>query len=81
MQILPNPGTLQRVAVSLEYVHVVANPLLYESREECGGEAENEGHEPKCIHADIRCGWVESRERRRGSGRDCDLWYYGGDLV
>jgi len=81
MQILPNPSTLQGVAISLECVHVVANPLLYKSREKCCGKAENEGHEPKRIDADIRCGWVESRERGRWSRRDCDLWDYGGDLL
>jgi hypothetical protein len=81
MQILPNLSTLQRVAILLEYMHVVTDPLLYKSHEECGGKAENEGHEPKHIHTDIRCRWIESWERRWWSRRDYNLWDYGGDLL
>ena len=76
VQILTDPCALQGVTVSLEDMHVIPNPLLDKSSKECRGKAENKGHEPKRIHADIRCRWVESRERGRRSGRDGDLWDY-----
>jgi hypothetical protein len=62
-------------------MHVIANPLLDKYREECGGKAECEGHKPKRIYADIRCGWVERRERRRRCRRDGNLWGNGRDLL
>ena len=65
VQVLPNPSTLQRVAISLEDMHVISNPLLDKGCEECCGKAEDEGHEPKGIHTDIGCRWVESGESRR----------------
>ena len=53
VQVLPDPSTLQRVTVSLEDMHVVSDPLLYECCEECRGKAEYKCHEPKGIHTDI----------------------------
>ena len=81
VQVLPNPGTLQRVIVSLEGMHVVSDPLLDECREKCRRKAENKGHEPKGIHTDIRCRWVEGGERGRWYRWDGDLWNYGGYLL
>jgi len=52
---LSKPRTLERIAVSLEDMHIIANPLLNKDRHECRGKAENERHEPESIHTDIRC--------------------------
>ena len=71
--VLSDPGTLQRVAVSLEDVHVIADPLLDKYREERCGKAEGESHKPKSIYADIGCRWFERRERRRRSRGDGNL--------
>ena len=57
-------------------MHVNPNPLLNEYREECCGKAEDEGHEPESIHADVKWRWAESGVRRWRRGRDGDL---GGD--
>ena len=81
MQVLPKPGTLQRVAVPLEDMHVIANPLLDEGGKECCGETENKGHKPENVYADVGCQGLESRERGRWSGRDGNLWSDGGYLV
>ena len=53
MQVLPESRTLQGVAVPLEDMHVIANPLLDEGCKECCEETEDEGHEPEDIHADV----------------------------
>jgi len=74
IQVLSNSGALQRVVVSLKDVHIIPNPLLDEGRKECGRKTENEGHEPKHVHANIGCGWIESRESGWRSQRDGELW-------
>jgi hypothetical protein len=79
--VLSNPGTLQRVTVSLEDVHIIADPLLDKYREECSGEAEGEGHKPKGVYADIGCRWIERREGWRWSRWDGNLWGNGRDLL
>ena len=81
MQVLPKPGALQRVAVPLEDVHVIANPSLDEGGKECRGETEYKGHEPENVNADLGCQWFESMERGPRSGRDGNLWSDGGNLV
>jgi len=53
MQVLSKPSTLEGIAVPLEDMHVIPNPLLDKYREECGEKAEDEGHEPENIHADV----------------------------
>ena len=62
----------------MEDMHIIANPLLNEDRNECSKETEDEGHEPENIHTDVRCRWIERRERRWWSGRDGNLWGDGG---
>ena len=47
--VLSDPGTLQRVAVSLEDVHVIADPLLDKYREERCGKAESEAINQKAF--------------------------------
>jgi|SRR5712672_93139 len=54
LQILSKSGTLQRITIPLEDVHVIANPLLNETRKEHSRETEDEGHEPEYIYADVR---------------------------
>jgi hypothetical protein len=81
MQVLSESGTLQRVAISLKNVHVITNPLLDKDRKECCGETEDEGHEPENVYANVRSGWLESREGGRRSRRDGNLWNDSGDLV
>jgi hypothetical protein len=78
---LSDPSTLQRFAVSLEYKHIIADPLLDENREECRGKAEAEGHEPERIYTDVGCGWIERRVRGRWRGRDGNLWGDGRELL
>jgi hypothetical protein len=58
----------------LEDMHIIANPLLNKDRKECSKKTEDEGHEPENIYTDIRCGWIEHRERGWWSGRDGKLW-------
>ena len=81
MQVLSKARTLQRIAISLEDMHVIANPLLDEDCKECCRKAENEGHEPEGIHPDVGCQRFECRERSRGGRRDGDLRRDGGDLM
>ena len=69
------------VAVSLENVHIIPNPLLDKYREKCRSKAEREGHEPKRIYTDIRCRWGEGWERRGWGRRDGNLWGDGSDLL
>jgi len=78
---LSDPSTLQRVAVSLEYVHIITDPLLDEYREECGGKAEAEGHEPKHIYTDVGHGWAKRRIRGRRCRRDRNLWSDGREFL
>src|SRR6267142_1271060 len=73
--------TLQRVAVLLEDVHVIANPLLDESREKCRKKTEDEGHEPEDIHANVGCRWFEIGEWGGRSRRDRELRSNGRDLA
>jgi hypothetical protein len=54
VQVMPKSRTLQSVAIPLEYVHIIANPLLNEDRKECCQKAEGEGHEPENIDTDVR---------------------------
>jgi hypothetical protein len=54
MQVLSKPCTLQGIAVTKEDTHVTPNPLLDKHREECRGKAEDEGHEPESIQADVK---------------------------
>jgi hypothetical protein len=70
IQVLSNPGTLQRVAIALKDVHVIPHPLLNKYREECCRETKGESHEPKRIHTDIGWRWTESGERRWQCGRN-----------
>ena len=81
MQVLSKPSTLQRVAVPLEDMHIITNPLLDESGKECCGQTEYEGHEPENVYADVGCQWVESRESGRRCRRDGNLWNDGGNLA
>ena len=52
-QVLADSKILQRIAVSLEDMHITANPLPNEDRQECRQKAEDEGHEPENIDTDI----------------------------
>ena len=61
-------------------MHIIANPLLNEDRKERGKKTEDEGHEPENIYSDVRCRWVECRERRWWRGRDGNLRGDGGQL-
>ena len=81
IQVLPKPGTLQGVAVSLEDVHVVPNPLLDKYCEESCCEAEDEGHEPENVNAHDRWSWTEGGESRGWRQRGGKLWGDGGDLL
>jgi len=54
MPVPSKPGNLQGVAIPLKDMHVVPNPLLDKYCEECCGEAEDEGHGPENVHADVR---------------------------
>ena len=81
MQVLSKPGTFQRVAVPLEDVHVIANPLLDEGGKERRGETKYKSHEPENVYADVGCQGFESRERGWGCGRDGNLWDDGRNLV
>ena len=81
MQVLSQSGTLQRVAISQEDVHIIANPLLDEDREECCTKTEHEGHEPKSVYTNVVGGWFESGECRGRNGRDRSLWGDGGNLL
>src|SRR5579863_8107421 len=81
IQVLSNPGTLQRVTVSLEDMHIISDPLLDKNSKECRRKTECEGHEPKRIHAEIRRGWIESRERGRRGSRNGELWDNKGNLL
>ena len=81
LQVLSKPGTLQRVTVPLEDVHVITNPLLDKGGKECCGETEYEGHEPENVYANVGFQWVESGERGRRSGWDGNPWDDGGNLV
>ena len=84
MQVFSNSRTLQRIAVSLEDVHVIADPLLHEDGEEGCGKTKDESHEPENVHADVGFRWFE-REWGRRSGSYGGLWsdgqYLLGDLV
>ena len=81
MQILSKSRTLQRVTVPLEDVHIIANPLLDESREKCCRKTEDESHEPEGIHDDVGSQWIESGERGWGSRRDGELRSDKGNLA
>lgn len=61
VQVLPKSRTLQRIAVPLEDMHIVANPMLNDSEDcqECFQKAEREGHEPENINTDVRCQWAK----------------------
>ena len=72
IKVLSKSRTLQRIAVPLEDMHIIANPLLNEDRQECCQEAEGEGHEPENINTDVGCWWTKCRGRR--SRRDGNLW-------
>jgi len=78
---LSDPGTLQRIAVSREDVHIIPDPLLHKYREECREKAEGECHEPKRIYTNIGCVWVERWEWWRRSRRDRNLWSDGSELL
>jgi hypothetical protein len=84
IQVLPKSGILQRIAVPLEDVHILADPLLNEDCQECCQKAKGEGHEPENIYTDVRCRRIGHRERRRWSRRNRNLWgnrgYLYGDL-
>ena len=54
MQVLSKPRALQRVAVSLENMHIVPNPLLNEYGKECRGKTEDQSNEPESVHPDGR---------------------------
>lgn len=54
MQVLSKPRALQGVAVSLEDMHIVPDPLLNEYGKECRGKTEDQSNEPESIHADGR---------------------------
>jgi len=62
-------------------MHIIADPLLDEYREECRGKAEAEGHEPNRIYTDVGCGWVKRRVRGRRRRRDRNLWGDGRELL
>jgi hypothetical protein len=78
IQVLSKSRTLQRIAIPLEDMHIIANPLLNEDRKECSKKTEDKGHEPENIYTDVRCRWIEHRERRWWGGRDGNLWGDGG---
>ena len=80
-QVLSNPGTLQRVTVSLEDMHIISDPSLDNDREKSRRKTEHEGYEPKRIHAEIGRGGVERRERRWWGSRDGELWDNERDLL
>ena len=77
IQVLSKSSTLQRVTILLEDMHIIMNSLLNEDCKKCGKEAKGEGHEPESVYTDVRCQWIEHRERRWWSGRDGDLWGNG----
>jgi len=77
MQVLTKSSTLQGITVSLEDMHIIANPLLNKDREERSEKTTDEGQEPESIYAYVRDRWVEFRERRWWSGRDGNLWDNG----
>ena len=77
MQVLSKSRTFQRIAITLEDIHMFANPLLNEDRKERSKKAENEGHEPENVYTDVRCRWIECRERRWWSRWDGNLWGEG----
>jgi hypothetical protein len=62
-------------------MHIIADPLLDEYREECRGKAEAEGHEPKRIYTDVGCRWVKNRVRGRWHRRDRNLRGNGRELL
>ena len=55
VQVLSKSSTLQRVAILLEDMHIIANPLLNEDHKKCSKEAKGKGHEPESVYTDIRC--------------------------
>ncbi len=79
--VLSESGTLQGVAVLLEDMHVIANPLLDKDCKECRRKTEDKGHEPEDIYTYVGRRWVESRERGWRSGRERKLWGDEGDLL
>jgi hypothetical protein len=78
---LSDPSTPQRVALPLGYMHITADPLLDEYREECRRKAEGEGHETKRNYTDVGCGWAKRRVRGRRRRRDGNLWGDGRVLL
>ena len=62
-------------------MHIIADPLLDEYREECRGKAEAEGREPKRVYPDVGSGWVKRRVRGRWCRRDRNLWGDGRELL
>jgi hypothetical protein len=81
VQVLPESGTLQGIAVLLKDVHVIANPLLDEDCKECCRKTEDKSHEPEDIYTYVGRRWAEGRERRWRSGRERNLRGDGGDLL
>ena len=65
---------------SLEAMHIIADPLLNEDRQECCQQAKGEGHEPENINMDIGAQWIKCRERGRRSGRNGNLQGDRGQL-
>jgi hypothetical protein len=54
IQVPPKLRTLQRIAVLLEDVHILVNPLLNKDRQERGKKTKGEGHhEPENIDTDV----------------------------
>jgi hypothetical protein len=74
---MSHPRTLLKVAVSLEYVHVIPDPLLDKYCKECCGKTGCEGHEPKLIYTDI----AKRREGRRWCRGNGNLRGNGSDLL
>ena len=72
---------LQRFAVPLDGVHIIANPLLNQGCEEGCGKTEYESYKPENVHTDVGFQWFERREWERRSGRDGNLRSDGEDLL
>ena len=62
-------------------MHVIANPLLDESREKCCRKTEDESHEPEGIDDDVGSQWIKGGERGWGNGWDGELRSDGGNLA
>ena len=55
VQVLSKSSALQRIAVPLEDMHIIANPLLNEDGKECSKKTEDEGHKPENVYTDVGC--------------------------